>query len=203
MLRTKALGFLVAMLLILLYSPDVCAQQRADHDSLVGVKHGRINYSVVLVGEFYEHINIKEFFGGKKEATETLGEEIELSSLTLTELVMQHAASLVILCQSFEINWSESASEYIVVGDNVTLTSLGHSKPHTNVMEPEKIRLSLYPSWQTVIVLEYLLASQGEESHITVYGRALDSEMDGGVYRYKVLVPTTEFESWLQEDKVQ
>src|SRR3989338_5899850 len=109
-------------------SPLGTLNAQNNDESLAGAKHDRVVFAVYLLEKFYDQIDLKKFDPGKD-------------------------SSLVILCHSFEINWANTANEFIVVGGNVVFAHTPIPAAFTTV-ETVKIILSLYPSWNTVLVFE-------------------------------------------------
>jgi|SRR3989344_2627609 len=166
---------------------------RADLDSMVGATHGRTNFTIYLVADYYERLksdmkDFKDFF-----------------YFDNPERLKQ---SLLILSERFSIDWAEGSEEFIKVGGNIVFSISGDHAPHSSVIEPDEIKLALYPSWNTVIVFEGLsFGTDGESasqvSYVTIYGRKLNGVQDNGVDRYKVLLPTMETKKWLKENGLE
>ena len=156
-------------------SPLGTLNAQNNDESLAGAKHDRVVFAVYLLEKFYDQIDLKKFDPGKD-------------------------SSLVILCHSFEINWANTANEFIVVGGNVVFAHTPIPAAFTTV-ETVKIILSLYPSWNTVLVFESFPNGKIHEGLVTIYARDPNGGKSNGIEKYRIIAPTIKHEDWLNEKK--
>lgn len=103
--------------------------------------------------------------------------------------------SMTVSGESFSIDWVKPSGEFIVVSK----ARLGFtpSKVHTEVVSPKDLKLLLYPSFNTVIVVECYLIEEVFDSErdcrLTIYGREWSARREHGVEIFKILKPTKSY----------